>query len=114
MNQDRLRTDPFLPLPPVWFEILLALAAGDLHGYAVMQEVTTRGDGSLHPGTLYRALARLLESDLIEERPERPVAGDDERRRYYRLTALGRAVARAESTRLARQLERARAVDLFV
>ncbi|MEP7117913.1 MAG: helix-turn-helix transcriptional regulator [Acidobacteriota bacterium] len=114
MTQDRPRPDSFLPVPPVWFEILLALAAGDLHGYAVMQEVTRHGDASLHPGTLYRALARLLESELIEELVERPVDGDDERRRYYRLTALGRAVAGAEATRLARQLDRARAAQVVV
>lgn len=114
MPLDQFRTDPFLPLPPVWFDILLALAAGDLHGYAVMQEVSRAGDASLHPGTLYRALARLLECELIAEVTERPVAGDDERRRYYRLTALGRAVARAEGARLTRQLERAHAVKLLV
>ncbi len=113
MTQDRPRPDPFLPLSPVWFEILLALAPGELHGYAVMQEVTRSGDANLHPGTLYRALARLLESELIEEPGQRPADGDDERRRYYRLTTLGRAVARAEGARLARQLERAHAVNLF-
>jgi DNA-binding PadR family transcriptional regulator len=113
MNQDRFRTDPFLPLPAVWFDILVALASGDLHGYAVMQEVALHAQTNLHPGTLYRALARLLESDLIEELAERPSAGDDERRRYYRITHRGRAVARAEGARLTRQLERARAVNLF-
>lgn len=114
MSPDRPRPDTFLPLPPVWFDILLALAGGDLHGYAVMQEVTRHGEANLHPGTLYRALARLLESELIAELAERPAAGDDERRRYYRLTDLGRAVARAEGARLTRQLERARAVNLYV
>ena len=112
MTQDCLRPDAFLPLPPVWFDILLALAGGDLHGYAVMQEVTRHSDASLHPGTLYRALARLLESELIEERAERPADGDDERRRYYRLTALGRVVARGEATRMARQVDRARALQV--
>lgn len=113
MTQDRHRPDLFLPLPPVWFEILLALAAGDQHGYAVMQEVARHGQAGLHPGTLYRALARLLESELIEEIDERPSEGDDERRRYYRLTDLGRAVATAEGARLTRQLARARAVNLY-
>ena len=102
MTQDRHRTDPFLPLPPVWFDILLALAAGEQHGYAVMQEVARHSQSNLHPGTLYRALARLLESELIEELDERPSEGDDERRRYYRLTSLGRAVAKAEGARLTR------------
>jgi len=113
MTPDHPRPDTFLPLPPVWFDILLALAGGDLHGYAVMQEVTRQGDANLHPGTLYRALARLLESELIAELAERPTTGDDERRRYYRLTTLGRAVAQAEGARLRRQLDRAHAVKLF-
>ncbi len=109
---DRHRPERFLPLPQVWFDILLALTSGDLHGYAVMQEVARQGDASLHPGTLYRALARLLESALIVELDERP-ADDDERRRYYRLTELGRAVARAEGARLTRLVERARAANLL-
>lgn len=99
---DLPRPDRFLPLAPVWFEILLALAGGDLHGYAVMQEVARRSAGAvtLHPGSLYRALARLLEDALIVELDARPGAGDDERRRYYQITALGRAVASAEAQRL--------------
>ncbi len=109
---DRHRPERFLPLPQVWFDILLALTGGDLHGYAVMQEVARQGDAGLHPGTLYRALARLLESALIVELHERP-SDDDERRRYYRLTDLGRAVARAEGGRLTRLVERARAANLL-
>ncbi len=109
---DHHRPERFLPLPQVWFDILLALTSGDLHGYAVMQEVARQGDAGLHPGTLYRALARLLESALIVELEERP-ADDDERRRYYRLTDLGRAVARAEGARLTRLVERARAANLL-
>jgi len=99
----------FLPLTPVVLEIAMALAAGDRHGYQIMQAVERRSDGRivLHPGTLYRALARLLEQGLIEELEERRDA-DDERRRYYRLTALGRAVARAEVERLAGQVSAAR------
>jgi DNA-binding PadR family transcriptional regulator len=86
---DRFRPESFLPLTPVAFEILLALAEGELHGYSVMREVERRSGGAvtLHPGTLYRALARLLESGLIEELEARPApAHDDERRRYYRMT----------------------------
>ena len=108
---DRLRPDRFLPLTPVAFEILLALADGELHGYSIMREVEQRSSGAvtLHPGTLYRALARLLESGLIEELDERPApADDDERRRYYQLTDLGIAVARAEAERIASQLHAAR------
>ena len=102
---DRFRSDPFLPLTPVSLEILLALADGEQHGYRIMQEVNARAGGSvrLHAGTLYRALARLLEQELIEELAERP-AEDDERRRYYRLTDRGVAVARAEVDRLASQV----------
>jgi len=99
----------FLPLTPVVLEIAMALAGGERHGYDIMQEVERRTDGRivLHPGTLYRALARLLEQALIEELDERR-DDDDERRRYYRLTPLGRAVARAEVERLANQVSAAR------
>ena len=106
---DKFRPESFLPLTPVAFEILLALADGERHGYSILQEVETRSGGavSLHAGTLYRALARLLESDLIEEL-DSPVRDDDERRRYYGLTTRGIAVARAEVGRLEGQLAAAR------
>lgn len=106
---DRLRPEHFLPLTPVAFDILLALADGEQHGYRIMQDVNARaGSGAaLRAGTLYRALARLLEQGLIDELPERP-ADVDERRRYYSLTALGIAVARAEMDRLAGQVDVAR------
>ena len=105
-----MNVDRFLPLTPVVFEIALALAAGERHGYEIMQDVERRTDGQivLHPGTLYRALGRLLDQGLIEELDERPAAGDDERRRYYRLSPLGHAVARAEVERLAGQVSAAR------
>ena len=108
---DKVRVEKFLPLTSVAFEILLALADGEQHGYSIMREVERRSSGAvvLHPGTLYRALARLLESGLIEELGERPdPSRDDERRRYYQLTATGVAVARAEAERLASQLAAAR------
>jgi DNA-binding PadR family transcriptional regulator len=108
---DKVKVDAFLPLTPVAFEILLALADGEQHGYSIMREVERRSTGAvvLHPGTLYRALARLLESGLIAELEERPdPSHDDERRRYYQLTATGIAVARAEAERLAGQLAAAR------
>jgi len=95
--------EAYLPLPPATFHILLALADGELHGYAIMKSVTARSEGSvrLGPGTLYGALKRLLEGGLVDEAGERAEgAGDDERRRYYRLTDLGVAVARAEVHRL--------------
>lgn len=109
---DRFRPDSYIPLTPVAFEILLALADGEQHGYAIMREVDRRSAGTvtLHPGTLYRALARLLETGFIEELDERPdPADDDERRRYYRITEKGRDVARAEALRLESQLATARA-----
>jgi DNA-binding PadR family transcriptional regulator len=101
----------FLPLTPVVFEILLALAEDDRHGYDIMQEVERRTNGRivLHAGTLYRALSRVLDQGLIEELYDRPdPRADDERRRYYRLTPLGRAVARRETDRLASQVSAAR------
>ena len=113
---DKFRADHFLPLTPVAFEILLALADGEQHGYSIMREVNRRSAGgvSLHPGTLYRALARLLEGGLIEELDERPdPQNDDERRRYYQLTARGIAVARAEAERLEGQVAAARARKLL-
>jgi len=95
--------ESFLPVPPATFHILLALADGELHGYAIMQDVAQRSDGAvrLGPGTLYGALKRLLAARLVEESGERAAPErDDERRRYYRLTSLGVAVARAEARRL--------------
>ena len=89
---DKFRAETFLPLTPVAFEILLALADGERHGYSILQEVELRSGGAvaLHAGTLYRALARLLESELIEELDESPdKTSGDERRRYYRLPAPG-------------------------
>lgn len=105
--------DALLPLTPVAFEILLALADEDLHGYAILQAVESRLSGllPLRTGTLYRSLARLLDDGLIDE-----VEGDhtsDERRRYYRITAHGRAVAALEAERLAGQVAAARARKLL-
>jgi DNA-binding PadR family transcriptional regulator len=105
-----------LPLTAVAFDILLALADGDRHGYSIMQDVDRRADGrtTLHAGTLYRALARLLDARLVQELEERPgPERDDGRRRYYRLTALGRAVAAAEAARLASRVRDARARKLL-
>jgi len=93
----------FLPLKPNWFHILLALSGDEQHGYGIMQEVLERTGGKvrLWPATLYGALKRLMDEDLIEESSNRPVAeADDARRRYYRLTRLGRRVLEAESRRL--------------
>jgi DNA-binding PadR family transcriptional regulator len=95
--------ETFLPLKPHWFHVLLSLADEPNHGYAIMQEVLDRTAGKvrLWPATLYGTLQRLIESELIEESDLRPAPDlDDARRRYYRLTALGRDVLRAESARL--------------
>jgi DNA-binding PadR family transcriptional regulator len=96
------------------FEILLSLAGGDLHGYAIIQEIGERSNGALtvRPGTLYRAISRLLDAGLIEEVDGRGTE-DDERRRYYSMTKAGRQAAAIESQRLARQVETARARKLL-
>ena len=107
--------DDLLPLPPVTFHILVALAEEDRHGYAIMQDVAQRTDGSLKlgAGTLYRSIQRMLEQGLISEVSSRPAPEmDDERRRYYRITPFGRTVARAEARRLAHMLKLARASGL--
>ena len=103
-----------LPLTETALEILLALARGDKHGYAILQDVEDRGSmrSPLHPGTLYRALSRMLEDGFIEERAPRRDDGDDSRRRYYRITRLGRRTAAADVRRLESQVAAARAVGL--
>src|SRR6185436_1951374 len=110
----RRRPDPaaFLPLTPAIAHILLALADEDRHGYAIMQEVErmTAGAVRMGPGTLYGTVKRMLAGGLIEEADERPDPGlDDERRRYYRTTALGRDVLAAETERMAALVGAARA-----
>lgn len=104
------------PLKPAVFQILLALADGERHGYGIMQEVAARTDGAIRlgPGTLYGAIKRLLADGLIVESAERPdPALDDERRRYYRLTEVGRRAAGAEARRLAQLVGVARAKRLL-
>jgi DNA-binding PadR family transcriptional regulator len=105
--------DALLPLPAAAFHILLSLADGDRHGYAITQEVAARtgGDVRLGPGTLYRSIQRMLEQGLLVESRRRP-ADDDSRRRYYRITPFGRAVARAEARRLSGLVALARAQGL--
>jgi DNA-binding PadR family transcriptional regulator len=105
-----------LPLTPALFHVLVALADGDKHGYAIIKEVRARTGGKveLSTGTLYGILKRLLSGGLIAESPRRPPAPqDDERRRYYRLTDFGRAVAVAEAERLTEMLASARAKRLL-
>lgn len=90
------------PLTPAMHHILMSLLRGDLHGYAIMQEVERLTDGGMRlgPGTLYTSLPKLLEAGLVEESAQRVADGDDERRRYYRLTSTGRAAVLEESRRL--------------
>src|ERR671938_1353895 len=104
MTRDRADIDDLLPLPPATFHILLALVDQERHGYAILQDVEARTGGELRlsAGTLYRSIARMVEQGLIAEVTRRPPAKlDDERRRYYRITPFGTAVARAELRRLA-------------
>ena len=99
------KIDPqkFIPLKPHWFHIMLSLAGGEQHGYGIMQEVLTRTEGKvrLWPATLYGTIKRLIEAELIEESDVRPAPElDDARRRYYRLTPLGKRALSAECERL--------------
>ena len=106
--KDALRE--FLPLSPATLHILLSLAAEDLHGYGIMQEVTRQSEGQykLGPGTLYDNLQKLIEKRLVQEVGHRP-GDEDPRRRSYRLTSLGRSVLLAETTRLEGVVREARA-----
>jgi DNA-binding PadR family transcriptional regulator len=101
-----------LPLPAATFHILMALAADDRHGYGIILDVAASTGGTLRlsAGTLYRSIQRMLEQGLIVETRERPAPEqDDERRRYYRITAFGREAARAEAQRLTQLVRLARA-----
>jgi len=112
MTQSLKSPHDYLPLTPAVFQILLALAEDEKHGYAIMQDVEDYSGGRLKmgPGTLYGSLKRMLAAGLVEESEERPDPQmDDQRRRYYRLTGLGRRVLAAEARRLANLLNLARA-----
>ncbi len=105
-----------LPLSPAVFHIMVVLAGGERHGYAIMQEVALRTNNTLHlgPGTLYGALKRMLAAGWIIETEARPDPElDDERRRYYRLTDEGQRVARAEAQRLDQLVSAARQQGLL-
>lgn len=108
--------EDMLPLTPAVFHILLALADGEKHGYAIMQEVEALTDGKIRlgPGTLYGSIKRLLAGELIEESDERPDAElDDERRRYYRLTDFGQRAVTAEAERLLHLVRQAKLKKLL-
>jgi len=102
----------FLPLHNNWFHILLSLSGCEQHGYGIMQEVLDRTGGTVHlwPATLYGSLRRMIAAGLIEESGERPAPElDDARRRYYRLTRLGRGALEMECDRLEEMVRVARA-----
>src|SRR5579863_9052357 len=112
MAQKPPQPEDFLPLPPATFHILMALAEEDRHGYAIIQDVSARtgGELKLSAGTLYRSIQRMLEQGMVVETRERPAPeDDDERRRYYRITPFGAAVARAETRRLTQLVKLAKA-----
>ncbi len=111
---DNQTVDDLLPLPPATFHILLAVLNGERHGYAIIQDVEVRTDGELRmsAGTLYRSVARMVEQGLITEVARRRSMAEDERRRYYRITPFGTAVARAEMRRLSQLVRLARASGL--
>jgi DNA-binding PadR family transcriptional regulator len=99
----RVNPQKFIPLKTHWFHIMLSLAGGEQHGYGIMQEALNRTSGKvrLWPATLYGSVKRLIEAELIEESDKRPAPElDDARRRYYRLTPMGRRVLDAECERL--------------
>jgi DNA-binding PadR family transcriptional regulator len=115
MTHNASDIDALLPLPAATFHILLALAKEDRHGYAVIQDVEQRTGGEirLSAGTLYRSIQRMLEQGLLRETRDRPAPElDDERRRYYRITPFGTAVAGAEARRMADLVRMARAQGL--
>jgi DNA-binding PadR family transcriptional regulator len=115
MEKTTREPEAMLPLTPAVFNILLALAGGERHGYSIMKEVKeqTQGQMRMGPGTLYGTIKRMLSADLIEESDERPDPElDDERRRYYRLTEFGRRVASAELERLSNLIRVAQAKQL--
>ena len=104
--------ESYLPLTPAMFHVLLSLADGEKHGYVISKEIARRTNNEvrLSAGTLYGIIKRLLEDGFIEESDERPdFSLDDERRRYYRMTKQGMALAEAEAERLERVLAMARA-----
>ncbi|MBN1641207.1 MAG: helix-turn-helix transcriptional regulator [Anaerolineae bacterium] len=111
MTEPNLTPHDMIPLTPAVFHILLALSDRELHGYGIMKavEAHTEGEVAMGPGTLYGSIKRMLAARLIAESDERPdPVLDDERRRYYRMTDLGRRVLVAELDRLSRALQMAR------
>ena len=116
MAMDRRRPEADTPLRRVEFHILLSLATSERHGYGIIQDSQERGETSIPDvGTMYRALARMVENGLIDAAARRPAPdADDERRNYYRITARGRQVAREEARRMELLLRAARAGGLLI
>jgi DNA-binding PadR family transcriptional regulator len=113
--KDSRNPEQQLPLTPAEFEVLIALADGEKHGYAILKELARRTDGAIALGTatLYAVLRRFVEDGVLAESAARPVAAlDDERRRYFRLTDFGRRVAAAEAVRMEKALAMARSKNL--
>jgi len=106
--------DAWLPLKPVVFHILLALAEHELHGYGVIQDVRERSDGriELQTGPFYRHLKKLIDGSMVRESDERPADDDPRRGAYYELTPFGREVVGAEADRLARLVSATEALGL--
>jgi DNA-binding PadR family transcriptional regulator len=116
MTETLQNPEEFTPLTPAVFNILLSLADGEKHGYGIMLEVesNTNGQVIMGPGTLYGSIKRMLKADLIEESDERADPEmDDQRRRYYKLTNLGRRTLRMEAERLASQVMIAKAKNIL-
>lgn len=115
-NSEDPAPDGFLPLPTAVFHILVALADGEQHGYSIMKDIAerTKNKVEMSPGTLYAAIKRMLEQGLVEEVRGRYFSESDERRRYYRITKLGRAVASAEAARMAEMVQYAKASGFTV
>jgi len=116
MATPQIEPESFLPIPPASFHILLVLAQGENHGYRIMQEIDKATEGSflIGPGTLYTSIKRMLKAGWIEEVDQRADPNlNDERRRYYRLTGLGRRVSEAEALRLAKVVNLAHDANLL-
>jgi DNA-binding PadR family transcriptional regulator len=115
MNNKSTPNSEFVPLTPAVFHILLALSESDQHGYRIMQTVYQNSNGQFHmgPGTLYGSIKRMINDGLIEESDERPdLEIDDERRRYYRITELGRKMFRLETERLEGLVRKAKSINM--
>jgi DNA-binding PadR family transcriptional regulator len=115
MPEEKPRVEGFLPLHPLEFRILMILMDGASHGYAVVQEIEGRGGnvGKIYPANLYRRMRDLLAKGFVEDAPTPPDGAADPRRRYFRVTELGREVVRAEAERLGHLLAEARARGLL-